>query len=170
MPRDDTLKRVQQDLAQGKLGLARDRLHGLLSTRPHDLEVRVLLGDVYHRLGYDADAGRCWILVDQPTETQSAAIDAFIKSCDHNPHAVVKRLKMGLMLGEARERAHREEIVEMVRALVQKRPVPPPSAEPPSRIRPGALEIGCVVLGIVLMLILIVGVFTIASWFVPGKS
>lgn len=170
MPRDETLKRVESDLAVGKLGIARDRLNGLLSTRPDDLEVRFLLGDVYHRLGYDADAGRCWILLEKPNDIQSAAIDAFIKSCDHNPHAVVKRLKMGLVLGEARERAQRDQIIDMVKRLYQDRPVPSQIVEPQSKTFDRTMAVGCAALVLLFVFVLFVGFYTIASWFIPSKT
>lgn len=71
MARDDTLTRVEADLAAGRVPMARQRLRGLVSSYPRDLPVRRRLGEVYRLYGEDAQAGR-WMYLEadrDPAET-----------------------------------------------------------------------------------------------------
>ena len=75
MPIEETLARIEGEIAAGDLGKARDRLHGLLSTYPADLMLRRKLGDVYWRLQYPEMAGRYWYLVEEKSPQMLEACD-----------------------------------------------------------------------------------------------
>ncbi|MFC7371404.1 DUF6584 family protein [Fictibacillus iocasae] len=87
------LKRVEEDIAAGDLGKARDRLHGLLSTYPDNLEIRKKLGDVYHQLQDPAMAGRYWYLEKEKTPEMQAACEKFEKAHGYKPDRVERALK-----------------------------------------------------------------------------
>ena len=79
MSKDQTLKTVRREMDEGDLGKARDRLQGLLSTYPDDLEIRRLLGEVYWKLRQPAMAGRYWYLEPATTPEMEQALGAFEK-------------------------------------------------------------------------------------------
>lgn len=93
MPKEQTLEIIEEEIAQGKLGVARDRLHGLVNAYPNDLDLRFKLGELYFKLGYPNEAGCYWFLLEQPSEEQKQAIDTFVKSCGGSLELIVKRLK-----------------------------------------------------------------------------
>ncbi|WP_328484023.1 hypothetical protein OHS71_38910 [Streptomyces sp. NBC_00377] len=71
MPLNETLARADADLAAGRVPMARQRLRGLVSSFPADLEPRRRLGEVYRLYGEPAEAGR-WMYLEQdrdPAET-----------------------------------------------------------------------------------------------------
>ncbi|MEQ1823689.1 MAG: DUF6584 family protein [Fimbriimonadaceae bacterium] len=92
MPRDQTLLKIEEDIAEGRLGIARDRLRGLIQSLPDDLKLREKMGDINWALGYPVEAGCFWFMVKEPTEQQSEAIARFIKSCNGDSDAIAKRL------------------------------------------------------------------------------
>jgi hypothetical protein len=63
--------RAHEELDQGRLWKARDRLHGVLQAAPADQETLVLLGEIYFRMGDLPNAGRYWFL----TEREGADVD-----------------------------------------------------------------------------------------------
>lgn len=73
--------RAQQDLKDGSLWKARDRLHGVLRSAPADQETLELLGSVYYEMGDLPNAGRYWFLTDrndsQTEEAQAALHDRY---------------------------------------------------------------------------------------------
>ncbi|WP_426501472.1 DUF6584 family protein [Streptomyces sp. D54] len=71
MPLNDTLARVDADLASGRIPVARQRLRGLISSYPHEPEPRRRLAAVYRLYGDPAEAGR-WMYLEEdrvPEET-----------------------------------------------------------------------------------------------------
>jgi hypothetical protein len=93
MSLEKTLARVEQDIAAGNFGKARDRLHGLLAARPNDLELRRRLGGVYRELQYPAMAGRYWYLEEDKSPEMEAAAREFEKACGSNPVLILQALK-----------------------------------------------------------------------------
>ncbi|MHB8050871.1 MAG: DUF6584 family protein [Coriobacteriia bacterium] len=77
MSLQESLARVSQDIDNGDLGKARDRLEGMLSGYPDELSVRDLLGEVYWRLQYPERAGRCWYLLESTRPEMDVAKRAF---------------------------------------------------------------------------------------------
>lgn len=84
--------KVDAKIAQGKLGAARDHLRCLLRMFPYDYELRIRLGDVNFQLGYPIEAGRFWIIVNEPTEIQKQCIDQFVGWCKCDPITIWSKL------------------------------------------------------------------------------
>lgn len=91
--REETLRRVEQDIAGGNLGRARDRLHGLIAYEPNNLALRAALAAVYAQLQFPAMAGRYWYLEENKTEAMEAACAEFERSCGNDPLRMLLALK-----------------------------------------------------------------------------
>lgn len=76
MPLRDTLARVDEDLAAGRVPVARQRLRGLVSSFPHDPALRRRLAEVYRLYGEPAEAGRWMYLEEDRDAAETAAFEA----------------------------------------------------------------------------------------------
>jgi len=88
-----TLKKIEDDIKKNDLGKARDRLHGLSSTYPNELELRRKLGDIYFSLKYPSMAGRYWYLEENKTPEMIKACAAFEQSEGNDPYRISRALK-----------------------------------------------------------------------------
>jgi len=93
MTKASTLERIEQDIAAGDYGKARDRLHGLLRTYPSDLSLRKRLGDVYWHLQYPAMAGRYWYLEEYKTPDMICACTVFERTYSNDAVHMLHALK-----------------------------------------------------------------------------
>lgn len=75
MPLNDTLARVDADLAAGRIPVARQRLRGLVSSYPHEPEPRRRLAAVYRLYGDAAEAGRWMYLEEDRAPDETAAFE-----------------------------------------------------------------------------------------------
>ena len=91
--REETLRRIEREIATGDRGKARDRLHGLLVTYPDDLALRRTLGDVYWQLHHPAMAGRYWYLEEDRTPEMDRACAAFERACGHDAAQILMALQ-----------------------------------------------------------------------------
>ncbi|WP_371922588.1 DUF6584 family protein [Sporosarcina sp. Marseille-Q4943] len=87
------LKRIEEDIESDDLGKARDRLHGLISTYPNELELRKKLGDIYFELKYPAMAGRYWYLEKNKTPQMKKACIVFENSMGNDMDKIARALK-----------------------------------------------------------------------------
>ncbi|MCM3711852.1 DUF6584 family protein [Sporosarcina luteola] len=87
------LKRIEKDIENDDLGKARDRLHGLISAYPNELELRKMLGDIYFQLKYPAMAGRYWYLEKIKTPQMKKACMEFENSMGHDMNKIAQALK-----------------------------------------------------------------------------
>lgn len=92
MARPETLRKVEYDIQNGNLGLARDRLHGLMLSYPDDLGLRVRLAEVYSQLQQPVMAGRYCYLEAEKTPEMEAAVQAFEKMQGHDPLRIMRAL------------------------------------------------------------------------------
>ncbi|MGW2620728.1 DUF6584 family protein [Streptomyces sp. NPDC001500] len=76
MPLNETLARVDADLAAGRIPVARQRLRGLISSFPYDLTLRRRLAEVYRLYGDAAEAGRWMFLEEDRDADETAAFEA----------------------------------------------------------------------------------------------
>ncbi|GHA74614.1 MULTISPECIES: DUF6584 family protein [Streptomyces] len=76
MPLQETLARVDADLAAGRVPVARQRLRGLVSSFPHGLMLRRRLAEVYRLYGDAAEAGRWMYLEEDRNADETAAFGA----------------------------------------------------------------------------------------------
>ena len=93
MSLEQTLERIDKDLANGDLGKARDRLHGLLASHPGNLLLRRKLGDVYAKLQFPSMAGRYWYLEEEKSPEMVAACAVFEKECGNSPVVLLLAIK-----------------------------------------------------------------------------
>ncbi|MFD3975217.1 DUF6584 family protein [Streptomyces cyaneofuscatus] len=75
MALNDTLARVDADLAAGRIPVARQRLRGLVSSYPHDPAPRRRLAEVYRLYGDAAEAGRWMYLEEDRAPEETAAFE-----------------------------------------------------------------------------------------------
>lgn len=71
------IERSRQDIAEGRLWKARDRLTGALGHRPHDTEVLERLAEVYLAMGDVPAAGRFLMLSARDDDVARDARDTF---------------------------------------------------------------------------------------------
>ncbi|MFF9391517.1 DUF6584 family protein [Streptomyces griseoluteus] len=76
MPLRDTLARVDEDLAVGRVPVARQRLRGPVSSFPRDPAPRCRLAEVYRLYGETAQAGRWMYLEEDRDAAETAAFEA----------------------------------------------------------------------------------------------
>ncbi len=93
MTRETTLRKVDEAMASGDFGLARDRLQGLLASYPDDLTLRSRLGGVYWKLQNPTMAGRYWFLEESTSPAMVTAKEAFERSCGHSAQRMLQQLK-----------------------------------------------------------------------------
>jgi hypothetical protein len=101
--KEETLSRIEADIAACDLGKARDRLHGLIASYPDDHALRLRLGQVYWELQYPAMAGRYWYLEEDKTPTMLRACEAFERSCGDDPVKVLLAIKFRGDIDRVRE-------------------------------------------------------------------
>lgn len=101
------LKKAKQDVREGRLWKARDRLTGLLATFPADQRVLNLLGEVHFQMADLPQAGRYWYLTDRKGPEVEAALEALVErygSKRNLARAIPIRAPLGLYPPVVRER------------------------------------------------------------------
>jgi len=160
-----TLQKVEADIAAGKLGIARDRLHGLMSTYPNDMSIRSGLGDVYNRLGYPVEAGRWWFLDENLSEEKLTAVSKFVLSCNSDPVTILKKIRIRNqpdLLSEKAARAKVKELLEQCKAAGYELPKVNPSKQTAEQ-NWKLTAYGCLILAIAVMVFAVVGVIATIS-------
>lgn len=113
---ESTLEKVEQEIREGKLGIARDRLQGLVNSYPGDLELRSRLGDVCLKLGYPRQAGKWWFLDRNLTEEKQDAIAQFVAECKGDELEILRRLKLRRLPDEEFARKRLQDLIDKGRA------------------------------------------------------
>ncbi len=90
---EQTLEKIEKDIAASNYGKARDRLHGLIVTYPENLALRRQLGDIYGQLQYPAMAGRYWYLEEDKSLEMIEACKVFEQSCGNKSFQILQSLK-----------------------------------------------------------------------------
>ncbi len=117
---ESTLQKVKEDIAAGDLGLARDRLHGLISTYPNRLDLRPRLGEVYWQLQFPAMAGRYWYLAEDRAPDKEEAIGRFESACGEDPRAILHALKFRGDLDSLDDLYAREKLLDLQDQVAEK--------------------------------------------------
>lgn len=89
---DDVLAEVEDDLAHGDHASARRRLREALVTRPHRLDLRQRLAEVYRMLGDLPQAGR-WGFLEEHAPADE--IQAFRTACGNDAALMLEALAWG---------------------------------------------------------------------------
>ncbi|MFT9818428.1 DUF6584 family protein [Lysinibacillus sp. NPDC056185] len=154
-----TLKGIEEDIKNDDLGKARDRLHGLISTFPNELELRKKLGDIYFELKYPAMAGRYWYLEENKTPLMVHACIEFEKSMGNDINNIARALKykgdIELLKGMELDPALLYKVKEK---LVEEPDVPIEFKEDKLII------LGCLSIIILIFIFALVGVYTFFKW------
>lgn len=93
MPLRQTLERVEQEIQNGNLGQARERVYGLINSYPDNLSLRRKLAEIYWKLQYPAMAGRYWYLEEDQTAEMKSACQIFEKQMGEDPLQILLALK-----------------------------------------------------------------------------
>ncbi|GKU82933.1 hypothetical protein NCCP28_23290 [Niallia sp. NCCP-28] len=88
-----TLKKLEEDLQKNDLGKARDKLHGLISTYPNELQLRKKLEDIYFELKYRSMAGRYWYLEESKAPEMVRACIQFEKIMGKDSKRIARALR-----------------------------------------------------------------------------
>lgn len=171
----NALQRIEEDIAAGDYGKARDRLNGLIATFPNDLTLRRKLGDIFWHLQYPAMAGRYWYLEEQKTPIMAAACQAFERSCGGDPLQILLALKFRgeieairdtfagqtLLTLQARAKEERGVYVEFGKSgRARYHLIPSSVPAPDNRLR----WIGCFVVSLVAVALMAIGLITLLEW------
>lgn len=154
-----TLNKIEEDIKNDDLGKARDRLHGLISTYPDELELRKKLGDIYFKLKYPSMAGRYWYFEENKTPEMLHACAKFEKSVGNDPCKISRALKFkgdkmilkrlqGLPLDYSIKNKVIEKLVE----------------EPADTWNDKLVSIGCISILILIFFCVLIGIYTILGW------
>ncbi|MBC8064216.1 MAG: hypothetical protein H7Y17_05255 [Chlorobia bacterium] len=158
-----TLEKVEKEIAEGKLGIARDRLHGLVQAHPFDLSLRTRLGDVYMKLGYPREAGRFWFLDENPEEEKLDAIALFIEECGGDPTRILRRLKLRFHPEDPIADEARRKVEALIKECKDRgKPVPewPPKATPSEKAKVNFCAFACFCLVLVGLVLMVLGAAT----------
>ncbi|MFE4709084.1 DUF6584 family protein [Peribacillus simplex] len=154
-----TIKKIEEDIEKNDLGKARDRLHGLISTYPNELELRRKLGDIYFALKYPSMAGRYWYLEKNKTSEMVKACILFEKSLGNDAFRISRALKFK---GD-REILIRLELDQVISPIQNK--VKENLMEQPDDVLKDKLVIfGCFSIIILTILFALLGVYSLLNW------
>ena len=171
--KEETLRRIEREIAAGDFGKARDRLHGLLVTYPDDLTLRRKLGDVYWQLHHPAMAGRYWYLEEDRTPDMTQACAAFERTCGNDAAQILMALKFygdvaaiddtfaGRTLLDLQERARQECGFQFVFGKQGRE-----RYRYPDRAKFGGPWplIGCLVAMLIAIALMVVGLIAVVQW------
>ena len=154
-----TIKKIEDDIEKNDLGKARDRLHGLISTYPNQLELRRKLGDIYFALKYPSMAGRYWYLEKNKTPEMAEACTQFEKSMGNDPIRIARALKFkgdseiikGLELDQE---------ISPIQNKVKEKLIEEPSETMEDKL----VTIGCITILILIIFFTLIGISTLFSW------
>lgn len=164
MPIDRTLARVEDDVAAGRYGLARQRLRGLLGSYPERLDLRERLAAVYRLEGDGAQAGR-WSYLGEVADARELA--AFERAYGGDAVRMMAALAWRRPEEEAPTDAARTRLAAL-RARAEEQvgaPVAweqPRYPEPPDPWWERAAVAGCAVLAFAFLVLLTVGAGSLA--------
>ncbi|MEF2094583.1 DUF6584 family protein [Bacillus sp. CFBP9009] len=154
-----TIKKIEEDIEKNDLGKARDRLHGLISTYPNELELRRKLGDIYFGLKYPSMAGRYWYLEKNKTPEMVDACIQFENSMGNDPIRIARVLKFK---GDS-------EIIKRLQdqaiSTIQNKVKEKLTEEPDETLEDKLFTIGCITILILIIFFTLIGIYTLFSWF-----
>ncbi|AMX00045.1 DUF6584 family protein [Rummeliibacillus stabekisii] len=156
-----TLKRIEEDIKNDDLGKARDRLHGIISTFPNELDLRKKLGDIYFKLKYPAMAGRYWYLEKNKTPRMIEACIVFENSMGKDINKIARALKYKGDIEILRGLELDPELLSIQHKVKEK--IIEESDEP-KEDNHKLLILGCLSIMILIITFTLVGVYTVFNW------
>ena len=174
MPIEQTLEKIEQDIASKNYGKARDRLHGLIGTYPDNLTLRRQLGDIYWQLQYPAMAGRYWYLEEDRSPEMIVACKAFEHSCGYNSLQILQSLKfqgnlenINSVFAKNRLQTLQTQVMDEYGYTIdfQKQGAEKYYRSQSSRIKDTLWIVGCGIVILTAVVLMLVGFTTAVSWF-----
>ncbi|MFA1712674.1 DUF6584 family protein [Peribacillus frigoritolerans] len=154
-----TIKKIEADIEKNDLGKARDRLHGLISTYPNELELRRMLGDIYFALKYPSMAGRYWYLEKNKTSEMVKACMMFEKSMGNDPFIIARALKFK---GDSEILIRME--FDQVISPIQNKVKESLQEQPDDLLKDNLVSFGCFSIIILTILFALIGVYALFNW------
>lgn len=154
-----TIKKIEEDIKKNDLGKARDRLHGLISTYPNELELRRKLGDIYFTLKYPSMAGRYWYLEKNKTPKMIKACIQFEKTMGNDPFLIARALKFKGD-NEILKNLELDQVISPVQDKVKEKL----QEEPDDSLYDRLFVIGCFSIIILTILFALIGVYSLFNW------
>lgn len=91
------IERAEQDVADGDLGMARQRLESYLQTQGYCDDVLRRLGRICQDMKDPCAAGRFWLLSGEDSPEARQAIELFIRRAQANPGQVFSQLPSNVL-------------------------------------------------------------------------
>ncbi|AOH57462.1 DNA helicase (plasmid) [Peribacillus muralis] len=154
-----TIKKIEEDIEKNDLGKARERLHGLISTYPNELELRRMLGDIYFKLKYPSMAGRYWYLEKHKTSQMVQACILFEKSMGNDAFRISRALKFkgdrDILI-----RLELDQVISPIHNKVKENLMKQPDDE----LKDKLVIFGCFSIIILTFLFALLGVYSLLNW------
>ncbi|GAC1463850.1 MAG: hypothetical protein PVSMB7_06110 [Chloroflexota bacterium] len=167
--RETTLSKVDDAIAAGDFGLARDRLQGLLASYPTDLTLRVRLGEVYWNLRNPSMAGRYWYLWESDVPEVAAAKEAFERACGNSAQRILQHMKFKGAIEDVNETYARRVLDDLQRrAAEERRPADSIAAERDQQreFRAAVSFYSCLFIAASTVLLFVMGIVFVLSKFI----
>lgn len=154
-----TIKKIEEDIEKNDLGKARDRLHGLISTFPNELDLRRKLGDIYFALKYPSMAGRYWYLEKNKSPEMVKACIQFEKSMGNDPIRIGRAIKFKGD-SEILKRLQLDQVISPIQNKVKENLL----EEPEDPFKDKVVIFGCFSIIILTIIFALIGVYALFNW------
>ena len=154
-----TIKKIEEDIEKNDLGKARDRLHGLISTFPNELDLRRKLGDIYMALKYPSMAGRYWYLEKNKSPEMVKACIQFEKSMGNDPIRIGRAIKFKGD-SEVLKRLQLDQVISPIQNKVKENLL----EEPEDPFKEKLVIFGCFSIIILTIIFALIGVYALFNW------
>ncbi|MGG3497826.1 DUF6584 family protein [Peribacillus simplex] len=154
-----TIKKIEEDIEKNDLGKARDRLHGLISTFPNELDLRRKLGDIYMALKYPSMAGRYWYLEKNKSPEMVKACIQFEKSMGNDPIRIGRAIKFKGD-SEVLKRLQLDQVISPIQNKVKENLL----EEPEDPFKDKLVIFGCFSIIILTIIFALIGVYALFNW------
>ncbi|WP_317779154.1 DUF6584 family protein [Peribacillus sp. CSMR9] len=154
-----TIKKIEEDIEKNDLGKARDRLHGLISTFPNELDLRRKLGDIYIALKYPSMAGRYWYLEKNKSPEMVKACIQFEKSMGNDPIRIGRAIKFKGD-SEVLKRLQLDQVISPIQNKVKENLL----EEPEDPFKDKLVIFGCFSIIILTIIFALIGVYALFNW------
>ncbi|MGE1166443.1 DUF6584 family protein [Peribacillus simplex] len=154
-----TIKKIEEDIEKNDLGKARDRLHGLISTFPNELDLRRKLGDIYFALKYPSMAGRYWYLEKNKSPEMVKACIQFEKSMGNDPIRIGRAIKYKGD-SEILKRLQLDQVISPIQNKVKENLL----EEPEDPYKDKLVIFGCFSIIILTIIFALIGVYALFNW------
>ncbi|WP_284471999.1 DUF6584 family protein [Peribacillus simplex] len=154
-----TIKKIEEDIEKNDLGKARDRLHGLISTFPNELDLRRKLGDIYIALKYPSMAGRYWYLEKNKSPEMVKACIQFEKSMGNDPIRIGRAIKFKGD-SEVLKTLQLDQVISPIQNKVKENLL----EEPEEPFKDKLVIFGCFSIIILTIIFALIGVYALFNW------